>query len=59
MAQLVDGYQVFMRDDENRVRPVSRLFGSFREAVGERLRLSALTGQRHEIHSVINNNNSK
>ena len=57
--QLTDGYQVFCKDDNGRTRPISRIFGSFREAVGERLRLSAMTGLRYELHAVINSNNSK
>ena len=59
MAAMIDGYQVFQQTDEKNWFPVSDVFGAFRDAVKEKLRLRAIDGGTYQIQSIINNNNSK
>lgn len=59
MAAMIDGYQVFQQRENGKWLPVSDVFGAFRDAVKEKLRLRALDGGTYQIESIINNNNSK
>lgn len=59
MAAMIDGYQVFQQTENGKWLPVSAVYGAFRDAVKEKLRLRALDGGIYQIESIINNNNSK
>ena len=59
MVALIDGYQVFKQTQDGNWLPVSNVYGSFREAVNEKLRLRAIDGGTFQIQSIINKNNSK
>lgn len=59
MAAMIDGYQVFQQTESGEWLPVSVVFGAFRDAVKEKLRLRAVDGGTYQIQSIINNNNSK
>lgn len=59
MAAMIDGYQVFQQMEKGNLLPVSDVFGAFRDAVREKLRLRAIDGGIYQIQSIINNNNSK
>ena len=59
MAAMIDGYQVFQQMEKGNWLPVSDVFGAFRDAVKEKLRLRAIDGGTYQIESIINNNNSK
>lgn len=59
MATMIDGYQVFQQTERGNWLPVSVVFGSFREAVKEKMKLRSYDGGTYQIQSVINKNNSK
>lgn len=59
MATMIDGYQVFQQTEKGNWFPVSDVFGAFRDAVKEKLRLRAIDGGTYQVQSIINNNNSK
>lgn len=59
MSVLIDGYQVFKETDTGSMLPVSGVFGAFRDAVTEKLRLRSIDGETYHIQPIINNNNSK
>ena len=59
MAAMIDGYQVFQQMEHGKWLPVSDVYGAFRDAVKEKLRLRAIDGGTYQIQSIINNNNSK
>ena len=56
---MVDGYQLIQKDETGREKPVSQLFGSFREAVEEKMRRKTKGEPVPEIRAIYNNNNSK
>lgn len=59
MAAMIDGYQVFQQTENGNWLLVSDVFGAFRDAVKEKLRLRAIDGGTYQIQSIINKNNSK
>lgn len=59
MSVLIDGYQVYKETDAGNMLPVSGVYGAFRDAVGEKLRLRSIDGETYHIQPIINNNNSK
>ena len=59
MAAMIDGYQVFQQTENGKRLPVSDVYGAYRDAVKEKLRLRAIDGGTYLIQSIINNNNSK
>ena len=59
MAAMIDGYQVFQQTEHGSWLPVSDVFGAFRDAVKEKLRLRAIDGGTYQVQSIINNNNLK
>lgn len=59
MSVLIDGYQVFKVTDAGCMLPVSGVFGTYRDAVRDKLRLRSNDGETYHIQPIINNNNSK
>ena len=59
MAARIDGSQVFQETERGNLLPVWVVFGSFREAVKEKMKMRSYDGGTYQIQSVINKNNSK